>query len=708
MATYVIKRNGNRVEFDAKKIYFAIYKAMKYGSGIVNVDLAEDIAKQIEKECSHLKEVTISTIETMVYIKLTESGDILTAKAYEGFRAVQEFKRSSNTTDEDILNLVNGTNEEAMNENSNKNARKTSTQRDLIAGEVSKDIARRKLIPARIVQAHDAGIIHYHDMDYAIQPMPNCCLVNLKDMLNNGTVINGKLIESPNSFRTACTIATQIMAQISSGQYGGQTMSVSHLAPFIRRSRERYYKMLKDAILDIDNLNKTVDILTTKEIEDGVQTIQYQINTLLSSNGQSPFVSLFLYANEDPEYKEETQLIIDELIRQRKLGIKNEKGVYVTVEFPKLLYVLDDSNDHEGSEYWESTVKAAECNITRMSPDIISAKKMMENYGDVFPCMGCRSFLSPFKDKNGKFKWYGRQNLGVVTINLVDVALSANKDMRRFWNILEQRLELCKEALDVRIDLLRGHTADVSPIHWMHGGIARLKSGELIDKVIDSGICTASLGYIGLYEMTQAMLGVSHTDPKGKEFALKVMKHMKATTAEWSVNSPVKFSLYGTPAESTTYKFARKLKSRFGIIPEVTDHDYITNSYHINVREKIDAFSKVAFESEFQDISSGGAISYVEVPHMFDNVDAILELFKYFSNNIQYCEINTKSDFCMQCGYDGEIKYDKETRQWYCPNCGNTNKALMNVTRRTCGYLGSNFWNEGRTQDIVDRVVHLD
>ena len=466
--------------------------------------------------------------------------------------------------------------------------------------------------------------------------------------------------------------------------------------------------MLKDTVTSVDELNNVVDILTRKEIEDGCQVIQYQVNTLLSSNGQSPFCSLFLYANEEPEYREETQMIIDEIIRQRHLGIKNECGVYVTPEFPKLLYVLDETNDHETAENWQSTVKAARCAMKRMAPDIISAKQMMQNYGDVFPCMGCRSFLSPFKDENGEYVWYGRQNLGVVTINLVDVALSANGDMNKFWSILDERLALCKEALDVRVNLLRGVSVQVSPIHWMYGGIARLDSNDTLDKFIDSGKCTASLGYIGVYEMTQAMIGESHTTHDGKKFALSVMQYMKNKTSEWSDNSPVKFSLYGTPAESTTYKLAKKLRSRFGVIPNITDRDYITNSYHVNVREHIDAFSKVDIESEFQKISSGGCISYVEMPHMYDNEDAVLELLKYFSNNIQYCELNTKSDYCMECGFDGEILYDRENKTWYCPNCHNTDQKRMTVVRRTCGYLGANFWNEGRTEDIIDRVTHLD
>ena len=704
----VIKRNGNKVDFDSKKIYNAIFRAMKYGSGLIDIDVIDVIVEEIEQETKNREEITIHEIEDLVYMKLIKYKHEMTAKAYEGFRAVQEFKRATNTTDDDIIGLIKGTNKDAINENSNKNAAKASTQRDLIAGEVSKDIARRKLIPAHIIHAHDMGIIHYHDMDYAIQGLPNCCLVNLKDMLEKGTVINGKLIETPNSFRTACTVATQIMAQISSGQYGGQTMTVTHLAPFVRKSRERYYMMLKDTITSVDELNKVVDILTKKEIKDGCQVIQYQVNTLLSSNGQSPFVSLFLYANEEPDYKEETQMIIDEIIRQREIGIKNECGVYETPEFPKLLYVLDETNDNEKAPLWQSTKNAARCAMKRMSPDIISKEQMMRNYGDVFPCMGCRSFLSPYKDENDKYVWYGRQNLGVVTVNLVDAALSSKGDMDKFWKILDQRLELCKEALDVRINLLRGVSVQVSPIHWMYGGIARLNSNDTLDKVIDSGKCTASLGYIGIYEMTMAMLGKSHTTPEGKEFALKVMQFMKDKTAEWSCGSPVKFSLYGTPAESTTYKFARKLKSRFGEIHEITDHDYITNTYHVNVREKINAFDKVDVESDFQKISSGGCISYVEIPHMFDNVDAVLELFKYFSHHIQYCEINTKSDYCFDCGYDGEILYNKETKEWYCPHCGNTDKSRMTVVRRTCGYLGSNFWNEGRTQDIVDRVTHLD
>lgn len=707
--TLVIKRDGNLTTFDRSKIETAIMKAMQYGSGIVSKPTAKLISLEAENLFNRDSRTTasISDIEKFVFERLVHHGHEHTARAYEGYRSVQAFKRETNTTDEAILGLIRGTNEEAISENSNKNAFVASTQRDLVAGEVSKDLARRHLIPAHIVQAHDEGVIHYHDLDYALQQIPNCNLVNLKDMLDNGTVINGKRVDSPNSFLTACTIATQIMAQVASGQFGGQTSSLSHLAPYVRKSRERYYDLLKDTINSIDELNNTVDKLVKKEIASGVQTIQYQIQTLATSNGQSPFVSLFMYLNEDEEYIEEMALIIEEVLKQRILGVKNEQGVYVSPAFPKLLYVLDENNTYEGSEYYYLTKLAVECVSKRIVPDFISAKKMKEHYeGQVFPCMGCRSFLSPWKDENGNYKWYGRQNLGVVTLNLPDVALTAKGDLDMFWEILDRRLELCKEALMVRVDLLRGTPSDISPIHWQHGAVARLKKGETIDSIIDSGACSISLGYIGLCETVRALIGQSHTTPEGEKLAVAIMKRLRESTDRWKQETGLGFGTYGTPSESLTYRFATKLQQRHGIIDGITDKLYLTNSYHVHVCEEIDAFSKMAFESQFQKISSGGTISYIEVGNMKHNLDALHRTVEFMYENMQYCEINTKSDYCQECGYDGEILIDEEL-EWYCPNCGNRDKNKMNVVRRTCGYLGENFFNKGRTQEIKERVLHL-
>lgn len=705
--TKTIKRDGTLVEFNREKIYNAIMKAMKLGSGIVSEPTARLISLEAENKYGKVDTVSIFEIETFVFERLVHHGHELTAKAYEGYRAIQSFKRETNTTDNSILGLIRGTNKEVINENSNKNGYISSTQRDLIAGEVSKDLSRRHLIPAHIVQAHDEGVIHYHDMDYALQQIPNCCLVNLKDMLDNGTVINGKRVDSPNSFLTACTIATQIMAQIAGGQYGGQTSSLSHLAPYVRKSKERYYNLLKDSITNIDDLNNAVDKLLKKEVASGVQTIQYQIQTLATANGQSPFVSLFMYLNEDEEYIEEMAMIVEEVLKQRILGVKNEQGVYVSPAFPKLLYVLDDNNTYEGSEYYYLTQLAVECVSKRIVPDFISAKKMKEHYdGEVYPCMGCRSFLSPWKDENGQYKWYGRQNLGVITLNLVDVALSSKGDTDVFWNIFNERLELCKEAILLRVDLLRGASSGISPIHWQHGAIARLGKDETIDKVIDSGACSISLGYIGLCEAVRALIGESHTSPKGEKLAIEIMQHMRATVDKWKAETGYGFGLYGTPSESLTYRFATKLKQRHGFIEGITDKNYITNSYHVHVCEEIDAFSKMAFESQFQKISSGGTISYIEVPNMKHNLDALHRAVEFMYENMQYCEINTKSDYCQVCGYDGEIKINDDF-DWYCPNCNNMDKNKMNVVRRTCGYLGENFWNLGRTHEIKERVLHM-
>ena len=707
MIKKVIKRDGTEVDFNKEKIYNAIMKAMKHGSGIVNDILARDIT---DSSMFDLKDKsTIYEIEDYVYNSLIELGDSLTAKAYTEYKAVQAFKRKTNTTDESILSLVRGVNEEAIMENSNKDAKTASTQRDLIAGEISKDISRRLLIPTHIVQAHDEGIIHWHDMDYTLQPIPNCCLVNLKDMLTNGTVINGTMIDTPNSFLTACTIATQVIAAIASGQFGGQTITTSHLAPYVRKSKQRYYTLLKDTITDEVILNETVDKLLKKEIEAGVQTIQYQINTISSSNGQTPFVSIFMYLDEEIDYIEENALIIKEILKQRIKGTKNEVGVYTSPTFPKLIYTLDENNIHEDSDYFYLTKLAAECTAKRLVPDYISAKIMKEHYdGEVFGAMGCRSFLSNWiNPETGKYEWYGRQNLGVVTLNLVDVGLSSKGDIDSFFNILDERLELCKEALLHRIELLKGTPSSISPIHWQHGGIARLTKDETLDKVIESGKCTISLGYAGLYECIMSLIGESHTTENGERLAIKVMTHLRNRCDEWKKETGYAFGLYATPLESTTYKFARCLKKRFGVIDGVTDKLYITNSYHVNVQEEIDAFSKMKFESQFQKISSGGAISYVESSNLTHNQDAIIAIIKFIYDNIQYCEINTKSDYCHECGYDGEILIDDEL-EWYCPNCNNRNKDKMNVVRRTCGYLGGNFWNKGRTQEIKERVLHLD
>lgn len=608
----IVKRNGEVVEFDKTKIEVAIVKAMKYGVGYIEEDIAKQVATQIKDHFKPLETTpTIYDVEKMVFKYLIEFDRMEVARAYEGYRSVQSFKREVNTTDESILGLVRGTNEEAINENSNKNAYVASTQRDLIAGEVSKDLSRRHLIPSHLVQAHDEGILHIHDMDYLLQQIPNCCLVNLKDMLDNGTVINGKRVDSPNSFLTACTIATQIMAQIASGQYGGQTSSLSHLAPYVRKSRERYYNLLKDTINSVEELNQAVDKLLRKEVASGVQTIQYQIQTLATSNGQSPFVSLFMYLREDEEYIEEMALIIEEVLKQRILGVKNEQGVYVSPAFPKLLYVLDDNNTYEGSKYYYLTELAVQCVAKRIVPDFISAKKMREHYdGEVFGCMGCRSFLSNWKDPiTGQYKWYGRQNLGVVSLNLVDIALTSKGDLRKFWSIFDERLELCKEALMLRVDLLRGTSSGISPIHWQYGGIARLSKDETIDSVINSGACTISLGYIGLCEAVHALIGESHTSANGEKLALDIMWHMRNATDKWKAETGLGFGLYGSPSESLTYRFATKLKQRHGIIEGVTDKNYITNSYHVHVCEEIDAFAKMSFESQFQKISSGGTIS---------------------------------------------------------------------------------------------------
>ena len=703
----IIKRNGSIVGFNKDKIEQAILKAMKNGSGIYEPKIAKKIADDIEGICkNNTTSPTVYQVEEMVYKTLITYKQELTARAYEGYRAVQSFKREINTTDDSILGLLDRSNEDVLNENSNKNGVLASTQRDLVAGEVSKDISRRKLIPAHIVHAHDEGVLHYHDMDYAMQPIHNCMLINLEDMLTNGTVINNKLVESPKSFGTACTIVTQIIAQIASGQYGGNTITIKHIAPFLRVSYDKYYNRYKEKYSE-EMARELAEERMMEELKSGIQTIRYQLSTLHTSNGQAPFSTIYLEIEEGSEYEREMALICEEMIIQRLEGMKNYKGQPIGEEFPKLVYLLDEHNCLEGGKYDYITKLAAKCNTKRLVPDYQSAKIMRKNYcGETFPPMGCRSHLSNWKDENGNYKWYGRFNQGVISLNLVQVALTANKDMNKFWEILDERLELCKEALLVRHNLLLGTTSDVSPIHWQHGGIARLKKGEKIDKLLKDGYSTLSLGYVGVYEMTQAMLEVSHTTEEGEEFALKVMNHLNETCQKWKDETGLGFGLYGTPGESLTSRFCRIDKQKFGEIKNVTDRMYYTNSYHVHVTEEIDAFSKLKFESQFHDISVGGCISYVEVPDMSKNLEAVEQIINYIYHNIQYAEINTKPDVCYKCGYTGEIKLD-EGLEWYCPNCGNKDKNEMQVMRRTCGYIGSNMWGKGRTQEIGQRVLHL-
>ena len=680
----LIKRNGQTVPFNKTKIKQAIVKAMRNGSGIYLPDIARLIANDAERYFEKKDETpTISQVEKYVYQRLIHYGQDLTARAYEEFRAVQAFKRETNTTDSSVLGLVRGTNKEAMNENSNKNARVASTQRDLIAGEISKDLSRRKLIPAHIVQAHDTGAIHYHDMDYAMQPIFNCCLVNIKDMLDNGTVINGKMVESPKSFQVACTVMTQIIAQIASGQYGGQTINVKHLGKYLAISRKKYQAMVQDLGMSENLQKEMVDRLLRKELEAGVQTIQYQINTLMTTNGQAPFVTLFLEIEPGHEYEEEVAMIIEEIIKQRHLGIKNEVGVYITPSFPKLVYVLDENNVHTTSKYRYITEAAAKCTAKRLYPDYISAKEMRKIYeGNVFGPMGCRAFLSPWQDANGEYKFEGRFNMGVVTLNLPQIAIIADGDMEAFWEILDQRLALAKEALMVRYELLKDATSDISPIHWQHGGLARLEKHEPILPLLHDGYATITLGYIGMYEMTKLMTGKSHTEEK--EFSLEVMRRMKQATLDWKKETGLGFALYGTPAESLCHRFAKIDLARFGNIKDITDKGYYTNSYHVDVREEINAFDKLSFEADFQKISTGGCISYVEIPNMSKNIEALEDMIEFIYENIQYAEFNTKSDYCQVCGFSQEIIINDEG-EWECPQCHNKDQSKMNVTRRTCG-----------------------
>lgn len=713
----VIKRNGDKVLFDGSKIVSAIERAMHSSSGIYQPGVAEKIAAEIEDFASVLKrDITIYQIEDQVYYLLLKYKNPSTARAYENYKAVQAFKRKVNTTDDDIIGLLNRSNKEVMEENSNKDAFVVSTQRDLIAGEVSKDIARRKLLPTDIVQAHDSGAIHFHDMDYIIQPMFNCCLINLEDMLSNGTVINGKKIDTPKSFQVACTVTTQIIAQIASGQYGGQSINGIDriLAPYVRKSFEKYMKAVVEEQKEVYGIEpdyeKAKEVAlkrTKKEIKDGIQTMQYQINTLMTTNGQAPFVTLFMHFNPGFEYEKEAAMIEEEILRQRIEGIKNEKDVYVTPAFPKLIYVLDEHNIHPDSKYYYITKLAAECTTKRMYPDYISAKKMKEIYqGNVFSPMGCRSFLAPWKDKDGNFKFDGRFNMGVVSLNLPQIGILSDHDEESFFRLLDKRLELARRALLIRFDLLKDVTSDVSPIHWQYGGIARLDKGERIEKLLHDGYATISLGYIGLYEATMLIKGVSHTTKEGEAFANKVMDKLNDAVQTWKAQTGLGFALYGTPAESLTHRLCSIDRARFGEIEGITDKGYYTNSYHVTVTEEIDVFSKFKFESQFQDKSTGGCISYAEIPNMTNNVDAVMTMVKFLYDNITYAEFNTKLDYCHVCGYDGEIIVN-EDNQWECPQCHNKRKDKLTVIRRTCGYLGENFWNEGRTKEIKNRVLHI-
>lgn len=706
----VIKRDGATVEFDRSKIIIALSKA---NDAVEESDRISDI--QMEEIADFINEkrksrILVEDIQDMVEQKLMELDKYALAKAYIIYRYNRALVRKANTTDDSILSLIKNSNKDVMEENSNKDAVMAATQRDLIAGEVSKDLTRRMLLPEHISKAHDEGAIHFHDADYFLQPIFNCCLINIGDMLDNGTVMNAKLIESPKSFQVACNVMTQIIASVASSQYGGQSVDVSHLGKYLRKSRDKFTKNLTETFgneFTKDEIDKIVRNRLLDELRSGVQTIQYQINTLMTTNGQSPFVTIFLNLKEDDEYIEENAMIIEEILRQRYEGIKNEKGVYVTPAFPKLVYVLDEHNCLKGGKYDYITKLAVKCSAKRLYPDYISAKKMRENYeGNVFSPMGCRSFLSPWKDENGNYKFEGRFNQGVVSLNLPQLGILAKGDEEKFWELLEERLELCFEALMCRHEALHKVISDISPVHWRYGAIARLEKGESIEKFLHDGYSTISLGYIGLYELTKLIKGVSHTVPEGTEFALKVMKSLREHCEKWKKETGLGFGLYGTPAESLCYRFARVDKKRFGTIEDVTDKGYYTNSYHVDVREDIDAFQKFSFESQFQTISSGGAISYVEIPNMRHNLEALEELVKFIYDNIQYAEFNTKSDYCHCCGYDGEIKINDDL-EWECPSCGNKDQKKMNVTRRTCGYLGENFWNVGKTKEIKARVLHL-
>lgn len=723
----IIKRNGQEAIFDEVKITNAIIAANKE---VVETDrLSEEeidnITNDIKYKCKKIKRaLSVEEIQNLVEDELMKLNAFSVARKYITYRFQRALARQSNTTDEQILSLIECANEEVKQENSNKNPTVNSVQRDYMAGEVSKDLTRRILLPEDIVKAHDEGLIHFHDADYFSQHMHNCDLVNLEDMLQNGTVISETMIEKPKSFSTACNVATQIIAQVASSQYGGQSITLSHLAPFVDVSRQKFRSEVKEEFkaigieLDDEKINALAEERLKKEITKGVQTIQYQVVTLMTTNGQAPFITVFMYLNEVPEgrLRDDLAMIIEETLKQRMKGVKNEKGVYITPAFPKLIYALQENNIEPDSQYYYLTELAARCSAKRLVPDYISEKVMKElkvdqnGNGQCYPSMGCRSFLTPYIDENGKPKYYGRFNQGVVTINLVDVACSSKRDMNQFWQIFDERLDLCYRALMCRHERLKGTPSDVAPILWQHGALARLKKGETIDKLLYGGYSTISLGYAGLYECVKYMTGKSHTDPSATPFAIEVMQHLNDACAKWKEKENIDFSLYGTPIESTTYKFAKCLQKRFGKIKDVTDKNYITNSYHIHVTEHINAFDKLTFESQFQKLSPGGAISYVEVPDMQDNIDAVLAVMKHIYNNIMYAELNTKSDYCMACGYDGEIQIEKDENGkliWVCPNCGNKNQDMMSVARRTCGYIGTQFWNQGRTQEIKERVLHL-
>lgn len=723
----IIKRSGAEVDFDPKKIEIAVKKA---NESVVPSERMSDIqikriAEDVESAAANVnRSLSVEEIQDMVEDQIMNQRAFDVARRYITYRYQRALVRKANTTDEQILSLIECNNEEVKQENSNKNPVINSVQRDYMAGEVSKDITRRFLLPEEIVKAHEEGIIHFHDADYFAQHMHNCCLVNLDDMLQNGTVISEVMIERPKSFSTACNIATQSIAQIASSQYGGQSITLSHLAPFVDVSRQKLRKIVYNEFkeagipLNEDKINEIAEMRVKEEIKRGVQMIQYQVITLMTTNGQAPFVTVFMYLNEVEEgrLRDDLALVIEEMLRQRILGVKNESGVYITPAFPKLIYVLEEDNIREGTKYWDITKLAAECTAKRMVPDYISEKKMLElkidanGNGNCYPCMGCRSFLTPYVDENAAPKYYGRFNQGVVTLNLVDIACSSDGDEERFWKIFDERLELCREALMCRHERLLGTPSDVAPILWQYGALARLKKGETIDKLLYNGYSTISLGYAGLCECTRYMTGKSHTDPEATPFALSVMKHLNEACSRWAEETNIAFSLYGTPLESTTYKFSKCLQKRFGIIPGVTDRNYITNSYHIHVTEDIDAFSKLTFEAQFQKLSPGGAVSYVEVPNMQNNIEAVLAVMQHIYDNIMYAELNTKSDYCRECGFDGEIQIITDIHGklvWQCPNCGNTDQDKMNVARRTCGYIGTQFWNQGRTQEIKERVMHL-
>ena len=722
----IIKRNGAEVGFDITKIIIAITKA---NEAVAEADRMtpvqiQRIAESVELQCQKMNRApTVEEIQDMVEHHIMAHGAFEVAKHYITYRYTRSLVRKSNTTDDKILSLIECNNEEAKQENSNKNPVVNSTQRDYMAGEVSRDITNRILLPKDIVDAHNEGIIHFHDTDYYAQHMHNCDLVNLEDMLQNGTVITGTLIEKPHSFATACNIATQIVAQVASNQYGGQSISLTHLAPFVQVSREKIRASVRDEFDTVgvsvmeDKINAIAEKRLREEIRRGVQTIQYQVVTLLTTNGQAPFITVFMYLGEARSEQERADLavIIEEMLLQRYQGVKNEKGVWVTPAFPKLIYVLEEDNIHEDSKYWYLTQLAAKCTAKRMVPDYISEKKMLElkvdknGEGHCYPCMGCRSFLTPYVDENGKPKYYGRFNQGVVTVNLPDIALSSGGNIEKFWRIFDERMELCHRALLCRHERLKGTLSDAAPILWQYGACARLKKGEPIDKLLYGGYSTISLGYAGLYECVKYMTGKSHTDPSATPFALEIMNALNAACKKWKAQHNIDFSLYGTPLESTTYKFAKCLQKRFGVVEGITDKGYVTNSYHVHVTEPIDAFKKLEFEAQFQHLSPGGAISYVEVPDMQNNLDAVLEVMKFIYDHIIYAELNTKSDYCQVCGWDGEIEIVEQDGKliWKCPQCGNTDQDKMNVARRTCGYIGTQFWNQGRTQEIKDRVLHL-